>query len=432
MARKTADTFPLTTRFHAAPMHGAAASSGGAPCPLCRKPFFIEELIRLLPNEVEVDDDGDGDDDVSRGKGEGTERGSGSTGRGEGEGTVKTKTITGNTSKGKGKALAAPSSGTDNATDDAVGSSRVPKPKFSFAATPADFARLPLPSHENPTDHRDGRYPALSMDGGRFLAHVHRACARQSPKISAVVSDLREAIAVPNGSGKAVVFSQLRDALAHCADALTWEGIGNVLVDGGVGRGGSSRNTGPGGTATATDTDTNGNETTRTVVRPEDDAARAVQRFRDDEDCHVLLLHAGSASAGLTLTHADLVILLEPFLSPGDEAQAANRVHRIGQKRPVRCVTYFVCGSVEERLLAFRERQAEFGGGEGDGAGGSGIASATTTPNAAASASALGVAPENETDAFSTHMSRAQFHRMRFVFGLASGENGENGRGRAE
>jgi SNF2 family DNA or RNA helicase len=64
------------------------------------------------------------------------------------------------------------------------------------------------------------------------------------------------------------------------------------------------------------------------------------------------LLHAGTAAAGLTLTQADLVILLEPFLSPGDEAQAANRVHRIGQTRPVRCVTYYVSDTVEERLLA--------------------------------------------------------------------------------
>ncbi|EEH58358.1 uncharacterized protein MICPUCDRAFT_9486, partial [Micromonas pusilla CCMP1545] len=81
-----------------------------------------------------------------------------------------------------------------------------------------------------------------------------------------------------------------------------------------------------------------------------------------DPDVKVLLLHAGTAAAGLTLTQADLVILLEPFLSPGDEAQAANRVHRIGQTRPVRCVTYYVSDTVEERLLAYRARQSEFGG----------------------------------------------------------------------
>ena len=40
----------VVTWFHAAPLHdGAAASTGAAPCPLCRKPFTIDELIRLLP-----------------------------------------------------------------------------------------------------------------------------------------------------------------------------------------------------------------------------------------------------------------------------------------------------------------------------------------------------------------------------------------------
>ena len=66
-------------------------------------------------------------------------------------------------------------------------------PRFSSAPTPASFARLPLPPGEDQGDHRDGRYPALSMDGGRFLAHVRRACARRSPKMAALVADLREA-----------------------------------------------------------------------------------------------------------------------------------------------------------------------------------------------------------------------------------------------
>ena len=38
---------------------------------------------------------------------------------------------------------------------------------------------------------------------------------RRSPKINALVADLREALNKPGAAGKAVVFSQLRDALAH-------------------------------------------------------------------------------------------------------------------------------------------------------------------------------------------------------------------------
>jgi hypothetical protein len=39
-----------------------------------------------------------------------------------------------------------------------------------------------------------------------------------------------EALNKPGAAGKAVVFSQLRDALAHADAALTWEGIGTESV----------------------------------------------------------------------------------------------------------------------------------------------------------------------------------------------------------
>ena len=184
------------------------------------------------------------------------------------------------------------------------------------------------------------------------------------------------------------------------------------------------------------------NEANGGPVRPEDAAARAVARFREDPECRVLLLHAGSAAAGLTLTHADLVVLLEPFLSPGDEAQAANRVHRIGQTRAVRCVTYFVRGTVEERLLAFRTRQAAFGGGGdgrdgGDGVYGGGEAVGTgglsrdAEDAAETTAAALGVI-RDAGDAFAANMSRAQFDRMRFIFGLSDRGDASGGAGETE
>lgn len=377
----------VVTWFHAAPMHGAAAAAGGAPCPLCRKPFHIEDLIRVMPNEEASrerrsprgrDAGADGDDDASLSD----DGRSGKGGERKGKGAFKRR------------------DGEDETSLDETS-----PPQFSSAATPASFARLPLPPGEDPGDHRDGRYPALSMDGGRFLAHVHRACMRQSPKIAALVADLREHFARPGASGKAVVFSQLRDALARAAEALTWEGVGNALVDGN-----KSATT---GSSSATSND---------VVRPEDAAARAVARFRDDPACRVLLLHAGSAAAGLTLTHADFVLLLEPFLSPGDEAQAANRVHRIGQTRAVRCVTYFVRDTVEERLLAFRTRQAEFGGEVGE----------PSTPAVPSSpASALGVI-RDAGDAFAADMSRAQFDRMRFIFGLSDRGEASGGAGESD
>ena len=93
----------------------------------------------------------------------------------------------------------------------------------------------------------------------------------------------------------------------------------------------------------------------------------AVKKWREDPDCAVFVLHAGAAAAGLTLTAARHLFLLEPFLSVGEEAQAMNRCHRIGQERSVSTTSYFLRGTAEERLIAYRSREAQAAGGGGGG-----------------------------------------------------------------
>ena len=63
-----------------------------------------------------------------------------------------------------------------------------------------------------------------------------------------------------------------------------------------------------------------------------DTRAAALQRFVKDPDCTVLtvVMSTGGGAAGLTLTVASHVFLLEPNLNPGLEAQAAARVYRLG------------------------------------------------------------------------------------------------------
>jgi len=51
----------------------------------------------------------------------------------------------------------------------------------------------------------------------------------------------------------------------------------------------------------------------------------AVRDFNTVEDIRVFLLHAGQAAAGLTLTAAAHVFLMEPMLKEGEELQAMNR-----------------------------------------------------------------------------------------------------------
>jgi hypothetical protein len=91
----------------------------------------------------------------------------------------------------------------------------------------------------------------------------------------------------------------------------------------------------------------------------------------------VLLLHATADCAGLTLTAANHLFLLDAVLSAATLAQLVGRICRVGQRKP--CVVYHLCGEGEGgtdeaimRLRALRERDgtAEEAGGGGGGGGG--------------------------------------------------------------
>ena len=81
----------------------------------------------------------------------------------------------------------------------------------------------------------------------------------------------------------------------------------------------------------------------------------SLKRFNEAPYCNVCLLTTGTAATGLTLTVSRVCYMLEPVHNAAEEAQALNRVHRIGQAKSVRCVIFYVENSVEERLLALRK-----------------------------------------------------------------------------
>ena len=56
--------------------------------------------------------------------------------------------------------------------------------------------------------------------------------------------------------------------------------------------------------------------------------AEAPVRFSAEPGLDAFLLSTQKAAAGLTLTAATHVFLLDPLLSPGVEMQAVNRAHR--------------------------------------------------------------------------------------------------------
>ena len=54
---------------------------------------------------------------------------------------------------------------------------------------------------------------------------------------------------------------------------------------------------------------------------------------------------------GITLTSADTVVLYDSDFNPQADLQAMDRVHRIGQTRPVTVIRLVTHATVEERIV---------------------------------------------------------------------------------
>lgn len=87
--------------------------------------------------------------------------------------------------------------------------------------------------------------------------------------------------------------------------------------------------------------------------------ADAVQYFEDRPSCKVMLVSLKAGNAGLNLTAASQVIILDPFWNPYIEEQAIDRAHRIGQQRPVQVHRIFVEGTVEDRIYELQEKKRD-------------------------------------------------------------------------
>ena len=83
----------------------------------------------------------------------------------------------------------------------------------------------------------------------------------------------------------------------------------------------------------------------------------AMDKFREDDSVHVILVSIMAGGLGLNLTSGSNVYVMEPQFNPAAEAQAIDRVHRLGQKRPVRTVRYIMHDSFEEKMVELQEKK---------------------------------------------------------------------------
>jgi len=87
------------------------------------------------------------------------------------------------------------------------------------------------------------------------------------------------------------------------------------------------------------------------------DRQQVVQRFNTDSQVPVFLISLKAGGFGLNLTAADTVILFDPWWNPMVEDQAADRVHRIGQRRTVSIYRLITQSTIEEKMALLQERK---------------------------------------------------------------------------
>lgn len=140
-----------------------------------------------------------------------------------------------------------------------------------------------------------------------------------STKLARLMELLSEA---ERGGHRVLVFSQFTSMLRLIRDELEAEGIGFSYLDG----------------------------ATR-------DRSAVVADFQKPDGPPVFLISLKAGGYGLTLTAADTVVLFDPWWNPAVEAQAADRIHRIGQTRPATIYKLITRGTVEEKILRLQDKK---------------------------------------------------------------------------
>ncbi|WP_461167641.1 SNF2-related protein [Tsukamurella serpentis] len=87
------------------------------------------------------------------------------------------------------------------------------------------------------------------------------------------------------------------------------------------------------------------------------DRTSAIERFTSGE-VQVFLISLKAGGFGLNLVQADYCFLLDPWWNPAAEAQAIDRAHRIGQTRGVMVYRLVSADTIEDKVMALKERKA--------------------------------------------------------------------------
>ncbi|KAI0742548.1 SNF2 family N-terminal domain-containing protein [Daedaleopsis nitida] len=189
------------------------------------------------------------------------------------------------------------------------------KPDEPVAAPPQILAN----GEVMPKSRREIQYNYISAQTLRDIQAME-SIGSYGSKIETLVRHLLYLDVTDSGS-KSIVFSAWADSLLIIQHALRENGISCLRIDQNTGR----RN--------------------------------AAKKFRTDPTIRVLLLHGERENAGLNVTCASRVFLVESVVHHAFEVQAIARIDRMGQTRPTEVYCYYAEDSVERNILDLAAKQ---------------------------------------------------------------------------
>ena len=84
-----------------------------------------------------------------------------------------------------------------------------------------------------------------------------------------------------------------------------------------------------------------------------------IDQFKNDPDCHMILMSYGAGSVGLNLQFCEYVFLFDRWWNPAIEDQAIARAHRLGGIGGVTVTRMMATGTIEQRIANVLEQKRE-------------------------------------------------------------------------
>jgi DNA repair protein RAD16 len=184
-------------------------------------------------------------------------------------------------------------------------------------------AKKPLPSSRLGAQASKKRLLFGGGTAGGILSRIDPLRFQSSTKIEALREEL-ELMLQEDSSAKAIVFSQFTAMLDLCAFRLTQVGIKCARLSGSM------------------------------SLEARD---RAIKSFTEDPDVTVFLMSLKAGGVALNLTAASHCFVMDSWWNPATEWQAMDRIHRLGQHRPMKCVKFVIAGTIEERIVKLQEKK---------------------------------------------------------------------------